>query len=47
MDEELMKEAEAVGINASLYYLLPREKREEALRKDIARAKIKTTHDDE
>ena len=48
MSEELMKEAEALGINASLYYLLPPEDREKALRKDIARAKRKqTTHDDE
>jgi hypothetical protein len=39
MSEELMKEAEALGINASLYFLLPPEDREKALRKDIARAK--------
>lgn len=39
MDEDLMSEAEELGINASLYYLLPSRDREKALRKDIARAK--------
>ena len=39
MDEELINEAEALGINASLYYLLPPTEREKALRRDIARAK--------
>lgn len=48
MDEDLMREAEELGINASLYYFLPSGEREKALRKDIARAKRKqTTHDDE
>lgn len=42
MNEELMQEAEALGINASLYYLLPPDKREAALRKDIERAKTKS-----
>jgi len=41
MDEELIKEAKALGINASLYYLLPPRKREEALRADIAREKAR------
>ena len=39
MNEELMREAEALGINASLYYLLPPDRRERLLRKDIDRAK--------
>lgn len=39
MDPDLMKEAEKYGINASLYYLLPKNRRESALRKDIERAK--------
>ena len=39
MDEQLMAEAEALGINASLYYLLPANRREDLLRKDIERAK--------
>lgn len=39
MDEKLVKEAEALGINASMYNLLPAKKREAALREDIARAK--------
>lgn len=39
MNEELMAEAEALGINASLYYFLPPDRREDLLRKDIERAK--------
>lgn len=39
MNEDLVKEAEALGINASMYYLLPPDRRESALRKDIERAK--------
>ena len=41
MDEEtdLVKEAKALGINVSMYMLLPPNKRESALRADIARAK--------
>ena len=39
MNEDLMREAEKLGINASLYYLLPPMEREKALRKDIDRAK--------
>ena len=39
MDEKLIAEAEAVGINASLYYFLPANRREDLLRKDIERAK--------
>lgn len=46
MNEELMREAEALGINASLYYFLPPDRREDALRQDIARAK-KSAPDDE
>ena len=38
MDEELIERAEALGINASLYYLLPPEERERALKKDVERA---------
>lgn len=47
MNDELMKEAEVLGINASMYYLLPPERRESALRKDIARAKKQSATDDE
>lgn len=39
MNEDLMREAEAAGINASLYYFLPPSKRECLLQKDIDRAK--------
>lgn len=39
MNPELMKEAEKYGINASLYYLLPPDQRENALKKDIERVK--------
>lgn len=35
MNEALMKEAERLGINASMYYLIPPKKRERALRLDI------------
>ena len=45
MKKELMQEAEALGINASLYYLLPPDKRETALRKDIERAKKQSAAD--
>ena len=47
MDAELMKEAEKYGINASLYYLLPPNQRENALKKDIERAKKQSAPDDE
>lgn len=47
MDEKLIREAEALGINASLYYFLPSDKREAALRKDIERAKIQSAADAE
>lgn len=46
MNEALVKEARALGINASLYCLLPPDKREEALRKDIERAKKSATDDE-
>lgn len=39
MDEELIREAEALGLNASLYYLLPPRRREILLQRDIDRAK--------
>ena len=39
MNEDLMREAEAASINASLYYFLPPSKRECLLQKDIDRAK--------
>ena len=39
MDSALMKDAEKLGINASLYFLLPPNKREEALKRDILQAK--------
>ena len=35
MNEELIKEGEALGINTSMYYLLPANKRERALKLDI------------
>ncbi len=41
INEKLTAEAEAVGINASLYYFLPANRREDLLRKDIKRAKKK------
>jgi len=37
--EELAEKAKAYGINASMYNLLPPNKRESALRKDIERAR--------
>lgn len=41
MDEkdDLIKEAQTLGINVSMYSLLPPSKREAALRADIAREK--------
>ncbi len=41
MDEktDLIDEAKALGINVSMYCLLPAAKREAALRADVARAK--------
>ena len=39
MNEDLVAEAEALGINASLYYLLRPDLREDALKKDIARVR--------
>ena len=39
MDEKLIAEAEAVGINASMYYFLPVNRREDLLRKYIEHAK--------
>ena len=47
MKEELMKEAEALGINASLYYVLPADRREDALRQDIDKAKKSASKDAE
>lgn len=41
MDKDLMKEGEALGLNVSLYYLLPPDKREAALRADISREKAR------
>ena len=35
MNEALIKEGEALGINTSMYYLLPANKRERALKLDI------------
>lgn len=35
MNEALIKEGEALGINTSMYYFLPANKRERALRLDI------------
>ena len=35
MDEALIREGEALGINTSMYYLLPAHKRERALKLDI------------
>lgn len=45
MDANLIAEAEKLGINASLYYLLPSEKRENALRADISKAKKEVKHE--
>jgi len=39
MDDDLIEEAEELGINTSMYYLLPPKQREKALRRDIIRAK--------
>lgn len=39
MNETLIKEAERLGINASMYYLLPPDKREDALKKDVEERK--------
>lgn len=47
MDEDLMKEAESLGINASMYYFLPPNNRETALKRDIERAKALSTTEDE
>ena len=41
MNDALVREAEALGINVSMYYLLPPNRREDALRRDVARAKQK------
>ena len=38
MDPELIARAEALGINATLYWLLPPEDRERDLRRDVERA---------
>lgn len=35
MNEDLIKEGESLGINTSMYYFLPANKRERALRLDI------------
>lgn len=35
MNEELIKEGKSLGINTSMYCLLPAHKREQALRLDI------------
>lgn len=45
MDETLVEEAKALGINASMYWLLPPKKRNAALRADIARAKQKRSEE--
>ena len=45
MNEDLVKEAEDLGINASMYYLLPPDRRESALKKEIERAKKSATDD--
>ncbi len=41
MDAALMAEADSLGINSSLYLLLPPSEREAALRADIAREKAR------
>ncbi len=46
MNEDLAKEAESLGINVSLYCLLPASQRENALKKDIERAKKSATDDE-
>lgn len=49
MSEELMERAEALGINASLYWLLPEDEREKALKKDVEKdekaAREEETHE--
>lgn len=47
MDEKLVNEAKSLGIEVSMYYLLPPEKREGTLRKDIIRAKTRSATGDE
>ncbi len=37
MDKDLMKKGAALGLNVSLYFLLPPKERDEALRQDILR----------
>ena len=41
MDPTLAEQAEALGINVSLYFLLPSGRRERALAEDIERAKAR------
>ena len=41
MDAKLLEEAKKYGINTSLYYLLEPKRRDEALRKEIDRERIK------
>ena len=41
MDVTLMKEAQELGLNPSMYYLLPADKRETALQADIDREKVR------
>jgi len=41
MDEDLIREAEELGINASMYYFIPARRRETLLRKDIDRARAR------
>lgn len=39
MNDALIKEAEEIGLNVSMYYLLPPNKREAAIKADIAKEK--------
>lgn len=41
MDPKLIKEAESLGINYSLYYLMPPKQRDKALRADIDKEKAR------
>lgn len=41
MKDELVKEAEILGINASMYYMLPPQHRETALKADTRKENVR------
>lgn len=43
MNDELIREAESLGINTSMYDLIPAQKRERALRLDIEKRRKEET----